>query len=237
MKKLSILAAAGLLTGLIYSPANAATVTGTSSGSFSSVSGCSAFPGCSISSTAGGTNNKLSMSGFNASTLTANNVSFNQTFSGSVNDLLIGSLTWVNNPSSGSDQNFNVNYTFSLNFTAPNSQTDSQVFTLNITQPTNPPGDNVFNISNATLQGLGPFSLNGITISDLHFALASSSGNSYNGSTWTNNESHTSTLNIYADFTAAVPEPSTWAMMILGFAGVGFLAYRRRNQGMAFSAA
>jgi hypothetical protein len=28
---------------------------------------------------------------------------------------------------------------------------------------------------------------------------------------------------------AAVPEPSTWAMMILGFASIGFLAYRRRN--------
>jgi len=28
---------------------------------------------------------------------------------------------------------------------------------------------------------------------------------------------------------AAVPEPSTWAMMILGFAGLGFVAYRRRN--------
>jgi hypothetical protein len=27
----------------------------------------------------------------------------------------------------------------------------------------------------------------------------------------------------------AVPEPSTWAMLLLGFAGVGFLAYRRRN--------
>jgi PEP-CTERM motif len=26
----------------------------------------------------------------------------------------------------------------------------------------------------------------------------------------------------------AVPEPSTWAMMILGFAGVGFMAYRRK---------
>jgi hypothetical protein len=26
-----------------------------------------------------------------------------------------------------------------------------------------------------------------------------------------------------------VPEPSTWAMMILGFAAVGFMAYRRRN--------
>jgi hypothetical protein len=32
---------------------------------------------------------------------------------------------------------------------------------------------------------------------------------------------------------SAVPEPSTWAMMILGFAGVGFLAYRRRNQATA----
>jgi hypothetical protein len=30
---------------------------------------------------------------------------------------------------------------------------------------------------------------------------------------------------------SAVPEPSTWAMMILGFAGVGLLAYRRRGQG------
>jgi hypothetical protein len=27
---------------------------------------------------------------------------------------------------------------------------------------------------------------------------------------------------------AAVPEPSTWAMMILGFAGIGFMAYRRK---------
>ncbi|MGX4803391.1 PEP-CTERM sorting domain-containing protein [Bradyrhizobium guangdongense] len=28
----------------------------------------------------------------------------------------------------------------------------------------------------------------------------------------------------------AVPEPSTWAMMILGFFGLGFLAYRRKEQ-------
>jgi hypothetical protein len=37
---------------------------------------------------------------------------------------------------------------------------------------------------------------------------------------------------------AAVPEPSTWAMMILGFAGVGFMAYRRKsNQETALNAA
>jgi hypothetical protein len=29
----------------------------------------------------------------------------------------------------------------------------------------------------------------------------------------------------------AVPEPSTWAMMILGFFGVGFMAYRRKQSG------
>jgi hypothetical protein len=29
---------------------------------------------------------------------------------------------------------------------------------------------------------------------------------------------------------SAVPEPSTWAMMILGFMGVGFMAYRRKSQ-------
>jgi hypothetical protein len=27
---------------------------------------------------------------------------------------------------------------------------------------------------------------------------------------------------------SAVPEPSTWAMMILGFVGIGFMAYRRK---------
>ncbi len=29
---------------------------------------------------------------------------------------------------------------------------------------------------------------------------------------------------------ASVPEPATWAMMILGFCGIGFLALRRKNQ-------
>jgi hypothetical protein len=29
---------------------------------------------------------------------------------------------------------------------------------------------------------------------------------------------------------SAVPEPSTWAMLLLGFAGIGFMAYRRKNR-------
>lgn len=35
---------------------------------------------------------------------------------------------------------------------------------------------------------------------------------------------------IAAFIAQAVPEPSTWAMLILGFAGVGFMAYRRNSK-------
>jgi hypothetical protein len=37
-------------------------------------------------------------------------------------------------------------------------------------------------------------------------------------------------LNATFALTAAVPEASTWAMMVLGFAGVGFMAYRRKSK-------
>lgn len=36
--------------------------------------------------------------------------------------------------------------------------------------------------------------------------------------------------------TSAIPEPSTWAMMILGFAGVGFMAYRRKSKSALMAA-
>jgi hypothetical protein len=43
------------------------------------------------------------------------------------------------------------------------------------------------------------------------------------------NEGGSAVQGIFAGV-AAVPEPSTWAMMILGFFGVGFMAYRRKHQ-------
>jgi hypothetical protein len=36
--------------------------------------------------------------------------------------------------------------------------------------------------------------------------------------------------------TLAVPEPSTWAMMILGFVGIGFFGYRRSRKGAVLTA-
>jgi hypothetical protein len=35
------------------------------------------------------------------------------------------------------------------------------------------------------------------------------------------------------EFDAAVPEPSTWAMMLMGFAGLGFAGYRSRKNAAA----
>ena len=44
------------------------------------------------------------------------------------------------------------------------------------------------------------------------------------------------TLKVTADI-GGVPEPTTWAMMVIGFFGVGFLAYRRKQNGRSFRVA
>ena len=241
MGKVFKILTAGLLAALAHAPAHAAIVNFTGDGNFSNVTNCSGgSPGCSISND----KNVLKMSGatwpgHQSSTLTitditGTNITTNQ------DDYTIGKITWVNLATYNTDQNFNVKYTFSLNFTSPNNAFDKQAFNLNIQQTTNPSPDNVFNISQALLNNLGPFTLNGVTISDIHFVEYGDGW--YDGSKWTNPEGGTSTLKIKADFTFAtaappVPEPSTWAMMILGFAGVGFLAYRRKRHGSALTAA
>jgi hypothetical protein len=37
-------------------------------------------------------------------------------------------------------------------------------------------------------------------------------------------------VTLVSSITTAVPEPSTWAMLLLGFAGIGFMAYRRKSK-------
>jgi hypothetical protein len=87
-----------------------------------------------------------------------------------------------------------------------------------------------------TVLGGGPSSAwGGVPLSPSGNAVFGREGNGlvmFNGSissiSWTN-----PTFENYYGFTVgevgAVPEPSTWAMMLLGFASVGFLAYRRRT--------
>jgi len=46
--------------------------------------------------------------------------------------------------------------------------------------------------------------------------------------TYTYKVSGTGTSTLFqTTFASAVPEPATWAMMVLGFVGLGFMAYRR----------
>jgi hypothetical protein len=47
---------------------------------------------------------------------------------------------------------------------------------------------------------------------------------------WSNFAFNAPAAMITGDVASAVPEPSTWAMMLLGFAGIGFMAYRRRDK-------
>jgi hypothetical protein len=50
-----------------------------------------------------------------------------------------------------------------------------------------------------------------------------------NGSAFAGFPTHGFWTASFPTITTPVPEASTWAMMILGFSGIGFMAYRRRN--------
>ena len=61
-----------------------------------------------------------------------------------------------------------------------------------------------------------------------------SAGSTYANNTWDGNFPAANAL-FSATFTTSVPEPSTWAMLLLGFAAIGFMAYRRSHKGAAFA--
>jgi hypothetical protein len=101
--------------------------------------------------------------------------------------------------------------------------------------------DNAFNIANLSnpLTGDGLEFLATPFPSDTHLAtglnLWGNGGNSFTGYVETlsnlifQNDNGSTTFSV-----SVVPEPSTWAMMIFGFLGVGFVGYRRKSAHSAF---
>ena len=74
------------------------------------------------------------------------------------------------------------------------------------------------------------------TVQEQFLARIAGSNNAYVAfNDFYNQEHGTNTSDVYSGtsgefFYSAVPEPSTWAMMILGFAGIGLTAYRSRSR-------
>jgi len=97
----------------------------------------------------------------------------------------------------------------------------------------------IFTTDNFAIQASGPnIPYGGVSLTRSPFTVTgveSAGSLQFNGLvtsiTWTNPDPE-----YWYGFTvgvSAVPEPSTWAMMILGFMGVGFMAYRRKLSGPA----
>jgi hypothetical protein len=101
------------------------------------------------------------------------------------------------------------------------NNTPEGTFDFAIIAPTsaNSPGPLTFTISDAA---------NNLTLNSLGFSVANNGDQIYFASDLANSAGATGAVGALA---SAVPEPSTWAMMVLGFMGVGFMAYRRKGQG------
>jgi len=220
MKTAGFLAAAIVATALGTSPASAVTFTGSTAGCFGG--GCSNFGPLAL-------NDQLLFAG-------------NPSFSGSTTS---GPLTVnfggfaVSDPSillldfsdSYNGQVFNLR----VNFTAPAGINPSPVsFSASLSGVLNWRTGGALTIDFESAKhftytgGSFDLAINDITLTTNRFLHADAD---FLTGTFSNISTASSAPPI-----SAIPEPSTWAMMILGFVGVGFMAYRRRNQAPALAA-
>jgi choice-of-anchor A domain-containing protein len=98
--------------------------------------------------------------------------------------------------------------------------------------------DALFNFENATTVNLGQW---GASILAPDAAVTITSGGNIEGSLFASSflgggELHNNNLFDGALPSAAAPEPSTWAMLIVGFAGLGFLGWRKAHRGALVAA-
>lgn len=135
----------------------------------------------------------------------------------------------------------------------PNSIFEENVF--RVTQPNsggrNPPPANILHLTVFDQNGVAAqLLLSNSTLSNGNFALGNGSNFFHlttTGDTQISRVLFTTDRNVThleqvrlgdVGSIAAVPEPATWAMMFLGFAGVGFMGYRRsrKDLGLALAA-
>jgi hypothetical protein len=200
MRLLSILGAAGLALTFVSAPASASVLF------TGSTQGCFGV-GCNTFSTTAKDSPNLNFTG--------------STFTNSTDTTLavgLGTFSLDN----GNHVYTGGSFTLEVLFTDPVGVSPSAVFSASITGQVVPGqgGQNgtasidFDNTVHSFSWGGGPFTLQ---VSDVSpFAL--------------NNSNSIAGEIVLTSVAPAVPEPATWAMMMLGFAGVGFMAYRRRTK-------
>jgi hypothetical protein len=158
-----------------------------------------------------------------------------------------GIATWGEDPNNnagsqitfnpaGADSNF-VATSFTFTYTGTQALTLNQSFDTGLTKIVSTPGnvgaggwDTTFNGNSVTFTA--PAGINDLNPGD-QFNVIVGFRNAGGGSVVIDPAEFSYTVTWTGFEVAAVPEPSTWAMMLLGFCGVGLVAYRRRNRSQA----
>lgn len=160
---------------------------------------------------------------------------------------LVGTLTFLNGAIAFGTEATAVDLALSLNFAAPGLGVVPSTFTLGlITTPnTSDPDASADFVTLPTSFGGSSFVIGSTTYHVQLTGFDNIVGDGFLGSDSTQlhvREGSSATAQLFAEVTsrvAPVPEPSTWAMMFIGFAGVGFMAYRqaRKSSRVALDAA
>jgi hypothetical protein len=194
---------------------------------------------------------------------TVNTVDPNLTSAFAVGNPITGSYTFdttAPNTSPGSDPNaafYDSSFAYTVSagsFTSSGTGFSTTVFYNLVLAP------NVFRDQYRIVEQANGLSINGLTYSGFTLDLLTTSGTA--NSTPLASDALPSTPPVISDFainqlrfyfddpnntatgvdyvigsldslTEAVPEPSTWAMLLLGFAGLGFMAHRRKRAAIA----
>jgi hypothetical protein len=147
-----------------------------------------------------------------------------------------GPATIISSPTSFA-YNAGDTVTLSLLLSGAQRGSTSDPFTLGLAfsnpgSVTNFAGTGYFSSVTATpsttfnLAGTDPF-----VLSSISFIAANAGTFGFSFGTASNDNVGPLLDDVKLDVTGNVPEPSTWAMMLLGFFGIGFMAYRRKGQG------
>lgn len=231
MKKL--LAVAAALTALGTAPSYAVPVTGSATGIFVNPQ------------PAGSTVTGVGTSDFKYGDNTGQNSPMNElSFAGSSfngqteTKFKVGTLTYFNGVTVVGTSPLTVDLQLTTTFTAPSLGPVPSTFSLSlvVTPNTGTPAENADYVLFPSSYSSSTFLIGSTTYTVKIVDFENVMGDGFLPSDGTQLhvlEGGRASADLYAVVTSqisGVPEPSTWAMMLLGFAGVGFMAYRRKNQ-------